>query len=512
MHTAKRVVANTGILYIRMLLTVGISLYSTRLVLNALGTTDYGIYNLVVGVIAMLSFLSSAMATSTQRFISFYQGRNDFKMQKVVFSNSLFIHISLGIILVLALEAAGLFLFDSILNIPEGRVYTAKTIFHFMSISLFFTIVSVPFSGTLTAHENMLWVAIVNITEVLQKFGIAVMLYYISDDKLIFYGIAMPFVSIFSLLMYATYCLYKYKECTIKILPDISVGTMKELTSFAGWNLFGALCGVGKTQGIAIILNIFIGTVANAAYGISTQISTQMNVLSLTMLQALNPQIMKSEGSGDRQRMLSLSTVASKYGFILLAFIAIPSIFEMHNILKFWLNIVPPNTTIFCQLILIGIMINQLTVGLQSAVQATGKIALYQAVLGTLILLNIPVAYFLLDNQYPPPTVFTSFILIEAIALAFRLLFLNRIAELSIKRYLSDAIRPIIIPSILTSLTCLLIINLYNFHNRFFMTIMLSIIIFFLSIYIFSLNKREKQFIMDAKAKLLSKIYPKYVA
>ena len=337
MQAATKVFFNTGVLYLRMLLTVGISLYTTRLVLNALGVDDFGIYNLIAGIITMLSFLNTAMAVSTQRYLSFYQGRKDKGMQKMVFANSFLLHILIGLSVVILLEAIGVFLFDGFLNIPGDRIEVARIIYHFMSLTVFFTIVAVPFSGSLYAHENILWVAIVTIIEVLLKLGIAILLYTINFDKLIFYGFTMAAVSIVSLLLYMIFCMKKYEECSLKVRRFYDKSLMKELSSFAGWNLFGAICGVGRSQGLAVILNLFFGTIVNAAYAIANQISGQLNFFSATMLRALNPQIMKSEGAGDRERMLRLSMSASKFGFFLLAFIAIPCIFEMPSILKFWL-------------------------------------------------------------------------------------------------------------------------------------------------------------------------------
>jgi len=260
LKAANKVVLNTGILYGRMLLTVGISLYTTRLVLNALGSTDFGIFQLVAGVIAMLSFLNNAMATSTQRFLSFYQGENDMIMQKKVFINSLQIHIIIGLILVIVLESLGFFLFDGFLNIPLDRMNAAKAIYHFMSATVFFTVLSVPFMGTLIAHENLLWVSIVGIVETLLKLGIALLLLTLLNDKLFIYGLLTECICLLSLILYAVFCFKKYKECTLEGLFTIDRVLMKQLSSFAGWNLFGALCGLGRTQGLAILLNLFCRT------------------------------------------------------------------------------------------------------------------------------------------------------------------------------------------------------------------------------------------------------------
>lgn len=492
--SGSRVIKNTGILYLRMFITIGISLYTTRLVLNGLGVTDYGIYALVSGIIVMLSFLNSALSTSTQRYLSFYQGKNDLVMQRTVFGNSLLLHILIGITIVIALEIGGLFLFNGFLNIPPDRLPTATIIYHFMSVTVFFSFITVPFSGLLIAHENMLLGAIVNIVEVCLRLVIALLLYVISGDKLIFYGCTMAVVSVVSLILYMIFCLKKYDECSLYIFRNVKKEMMKELTAFAGWNLFGAACGVSRTQGMAIILNLFFGSAINAAYGIANQVSAQLNFFSATMLQALNPQIMKSEGAGDRDRMLRLSMMASKFGFFLLAILAIPCIFEMPIILEIWLKHVPDNTVIFCRLILVGIMANQLTIGLQSAVQATGNIKNYQIGVGSFLLLNVPVGYGLLWLGYPAYSLLISFIVIELIACTFRLLFIKALAGLSITEYIKKVFFREVIPVVINVLVCYCSISLVEVRFRFIITIFVSVSSFIASIYFFGLEKSEKDY------------------
>lgn len=492
MQNAKKVVFNTGVLYAKMLVTVGITLYSTRLVLNALGVSDYGTYNLIAGIIAMLSFLNVAMTTSTQRYFSFYQGTKNKEIQKDIFSNSLLLHLGIGVILIIGLLLMSFFLFDGFLNIPQDRIPAAKVVYYFMLFSVFTTVLSVPFTATLNAHENMLWIAVVNTIEVLLKLAIAFSLYIYEGDKLIFYGLSIAVIGIISLFFYSFFCMKRYSECTFNLHKGMNPKLIKELGSFAGWNLFGALCGVGRTQGVAVILNLFFGTVVNAAYGLANQVSGQMNFFSVTMLRALNPQIMKSEGAGDRKRMLRLSMMASKFGFFLLAFIAIPCIFEMPEILKFWLKEVPEYTVAFCSLILMAIMTNQLTIGLQSAVQATGRIKTYQSVVGAILLLNLPISYILLELALPVYSVMISFILIELIACGFRILFLKKIAGLSIKEYMNRVFLRELIPVLASILICLLMTNAFSFNFRFIVTFIFSIFIFVICIYFFGLCQDEK--------------------
>jgi len=509
MKSANKVAVNTGILYARMLITMGISLYSTRLVLNALGSADYGVFNLIAGVIAMLSFLNTAMATSTQRFLSFYQGKSDLGMQKKVFSNSLVLHIGIGLFIVSGLEIAGLFLFDGFLNIPENRIHAAKLIYHFMSVTVFFTIVAVPFTGSLVAHENMLWVAIVNIMETVMKLAIAYTLYVVTEDKLAVYGLLTACISIISLMLYAVYCFRKYEDCSLAGIYPADMKMIKELMSFAGWNLFGSLCALGRAEGLAILLNVFLGTVVNAAYGIANQVAAQLNFFSLTLLRAINPQIMKSEGAANREKMLRLSMIGSKFGFFLLAFVAVPCIFEMDTILRLWLTRVPQYTGAFCSLMLCATLINQLTIGLQSAVQATGKVKIYQTVVGSVLLLALPLAYLILKLGYPVYTVFIGYCLIELIACTLRLFFLKSIAGLSIQLYFSNVVYKVLAPLALLVLTCYLSVSYVHLSFRFVFTGCAGMLVFVSSIYLFGLCEDEKVIIKKMILQLSAKLNAK---
>ncbi|HDZ14163.1 hypothetical protein LCGC14_0796150 [marine sediment metagenome] len=508
MTSANRVIINTAISYGRMVLTVGVSLYSTRLILEALGNTDFGIFQLVGGLVAMLAFLKNTMATATQRFLSFYQGKNEAENQKSVFTNSLIMHIVIGLAIVLILASLEPILFERFLNIPESRTYAAKIVYRTVLASLFFSMVNVPFIGSLIAHENLLFVALINILEALLKLAIALILIDLDTNKLIVYGCLMAALDLITLLFYMGFCLKTYEECSLKAIK-IDRGRIKELTSFAGWNLFGSLCSLGRNQGLAIVLNLFFGAVINAAYGIANQLSSQMNLFSVTMLRALNPQIMKSEGSNNRERMLRLSMIASKFGFFLAAIVAIPAIFEMTAILKFWLKEVPDYTVIFAQLILISILVNQLTIGLQSALQATGKIKLYQIVVGGLILMTLPVAYLFLEMGYPPYSVFVSYLLFEIIAVVLRLLIAKKITHLSIPEYMTRVFSKSLLPFTLLVGTCYYISNYWNMDYRFIITGIISSVVFISTIYLFGLCNDEKllviKFFNIAKGKLKNK-------
>jgi O-antigen/teichoic acid export membrane protein len=396
MNSSNKIFANTLILYGRMLLSVGITLFTTRLVLEGLGVTDYGIYNLVAGVIFMLSFLNSAMTTSTQRFLSFYLGKKNESLLRTVFSNSLKLHIIIGLIVIVILEIVGFFLFKGILNIPANRLSAAEFIYHLMSLTVFFTITAVPFNALLIAHENMLMVSVGNLLQSALQMFAALLLVHYSGDRLKFYGLSTELTSVVIFATFWIICHLKYKECRAFLKQKVDRKLTKEIASNVSWNLLGVLSGIAKNQGMAVVFNIFDGPVINAAYAIASQVAGQLNFLSGAMLRSINPQIMKSEGEGNRARVLKLSFIACKLGFFLLAVVAIPILFYMPEILKIWLKHVPPYAVSFCCWVVIAFMANQLTMGMDSAVQAIGKIRFYMITISICKLSLIPIAIILL--------------------------------------------------------------------------------------------------------------------
>ncbi len=493
-----------------MVFTMGVSLYSTRIVLSSLGSLDYGIYNLVAGIVAMLSFLNSAMSVSTQRYLSFYKGNGDIKTQSDIFINSFFLHIIIGLLVVSSLEFIGIFLFEFVLKIPVDRFLVAKRLFHFMSATVFFTIVIVPFTALLNAYENFTMIAIVNVLESVLKLTIAFSVSWVTMDKLTYYGILTASISVISFLLYFIYCFKSYTEAQ-KIFHYFSVKTsiLKSLTSFAGWNLFGALCFLGRTQGVAIILNVFYGTIINSSYAISNQVSAQFNFFASTFMQVINPQIMKQEGSGNRREMIQLTLVSCKYSFLLMSAICLPTIFEMEFLLKTWLKNIPENTVVFCQLILVLVLVNQLTTGIQSGLQATGKIKLYQIFVGSLILLNVPISFWILASGLPAYNVFIGFIMIEIIACGLRLFFFRLYSGSNYKDYYDKVLKPLSIPLIVTVLILFLINQSVLLPYRVFTTYIFTVASLLIAVYFFGLSKQEKMYLsnlfVNLKSKFLSK-------
>lgn len=502
---SSKVIFNTIILYGRMVITVGITLFTTRFVLAGLGASDFGIFNLIAGVIAMLSFISNAMATTTQRFLSYYQGKEDVIMQKKVFSNSLLIHLFIGVIVFFLLQIISIYIFDNFLNIPYERIEAAKLVYLFTSFSIFFTVVGGPYEGSLIAHENMLMVAVINILESVSKLAVALLiLNVVTYDRLVLYGLSMAIISFLLYIVRVIYCKFKYSEIIIFPKLEIDKALTTKLTSFTGWNLLGALCALGKTQGLAILLNLFYGSRMNASYGIANQVSGQLNFFSNTLLRAINPQIMRNEGKGNRSEMIDLTFSASKYGFILLAIFAIPSIFKMETLLNLWLKQVPENSVSLCILILFALMVNQITVGIDSGVQAVGNLKRYMLIVGLTKLLIVPVGYILLSFSFDYMAIFFTYILLEALGGILRIFLAKELFGMKIIDYFKKVLLPLMLPITIT--ICVNFVSQYQGNFNIIIFYLISVGSTLVSFYYFGLQKSEKLYLLDLGEKLFNKL------
>lgn len=438
MKAFHRVAKNTGILYIRMAITVFISLYSTRLILEALGVDGFGLYALVGGLIAMLGFLSSSMAAATQRFMSFSLGEGDIDKVKRIFNTSTILHVGIAIIVVLVLEIAGHLFFNGLLNIADDRIEVANWIYQFMVVSVLFTIISVPYEAIITAHENMLFYAILGVVESLLKLAIALYISYgtlelpvglsVSEgridlsygvfDTLLIYGFLMAALSIFVLTVYRIYCHIKYAECEFNFKKYYDKGLLREISHFASWSFLGSASSMIATYGQGIVLNIFFGTAINAAQAVAAQVSGQLGAFSSTLIKALNPLIAKSEGAGDRTLMLKATMIGSKVSFFLLMVLYVPMLIEMQFILDLWLINVPDFTVIFCQLLLIRNLVDQIFFPLVSAISAEGNIKGYYIKSSLITFFPLPISCLFFEFSYPAYTLYVVFIF-HAILLSF---------------------------------------------------------------------------------------------
>ena len=499
-----RIAKNTGLLYIRMLLTMFVSLYTSRVVLNTLGIQDFGIYNVVGGVVVMFSFLNSAMVSATQRFFSFELGRKDYEQLRKVFSISVNIHLLIAFIIFVLAETVGLWFLNTEMVIPADRMEAANWIYQFSILAFMVTVIQVPFNAAIIAHEKMDIYAYVSLLEVSLKLFIVFMLGWLVGDKLKLYAFMVFLVSLFIASIYVIYSKKKYKECTYTLYRDKALHM--ELISYAGWNLWGNMAAVGFTQGINLLLNIFFGPVVNAARGIAYQVNSAINGFVSNMMMAMNPQIIKSYASGDKEYMEKLIFSGSKYSFFLLYLLSLPILLEVNTVLVWWLKIVPEYTSLFCRLVLVNTLIDCISGPLMTAAQASGRIKKYQTVVGGLLLLNVPISYLFLKLGALPQVTFYVSIAISVIALFTRLWIIRSLVSLSIKLFVHKVIQPIAIVAI-TSFLLPFFFEYSIGHTliRFFSVGLISVFSVAFCIYFLGLTNDEKQFMKQKSIQLLFK-------
>lgn len=427
---AGRVARNTLVLYFRQILIMAVSLYTVRVVLNVLGAEDYGIYNVVAGVITMFGFLSGAMATASQRYFSFDIGKGDVEHLKKTFAVTFQIYVLLALVIVLVAESLGLWFVNTKLVIPEARLTAANWIFQAAIVSFLLTLITTPYMASIIAHENMNVYAYASIVEVALKLGIVFLLRVLPYDKLILYGLLLAAVALVNTSIYRFYCRLHYAECKVLFVRDAAL--FREIISYSGWNLFGAAVGVVKNQLVNIALNLYFGVIVNAARGIAMQINSAVTSFSSNFSVAVNPQIIKTYAAGKKSEMLEFAFRTMRFTYLLLLWLSVPIVFEMKAVLVFWLKEPPLYTVLFTQLTLIDALVNSVSYTLGTAIQASGKIKAYQAVVGTLLLLNFPIALVLLCNGFDAVFVFYEAIAISILALILRLGFMRKILSFNL--------------------------------------------------------------------------------
>lgn len=496
MEASSRVIVNTVAQYTRTAINLVLSLYSTRVILVALGVDDYGIYTLIAGIISILSFVVNALVVTTQRYMSFYSSNSNIDKLKEIFNNSLLIHIAAGVIGAILIELIGLWLFDGYFNIAENRVHAAKMVYHFVTLMLLFSFVTSPYRALLISHENIVYISIIDVLDGILKVVIAVFLTHAQGEKLVIYAMLLAVLQVVNLLAFSVYDSLKYEEC---ILPRISMFNkqyVKDISSFAGWTIYSIGCITGRTQGIAIIVNKFYDVAVNAAYGVALQVNGALMFLSQSLLNAMNPQIMKSEGSGDRQKMLRLSETESKLCFFLMAIFLIPMIVEMPAILELWLDEVPEHSIMFCRGMLLASLVDQLTVGLGTANQAIGKIKWYSIVVNSIkILTLVPIVLALIFWPEKMTLIMVIFVVFELICAIVRIPFLHYTAGLSVGGFVKNVILREMLPTLAIVAVSLTLGRFTEGPSGMFLNIAVSVLLGATFIYFLGLDKHERSYV-----------------
>lgn len=501
----KRIAKNTAVLYIRMLVMMIISFFTARITLNALGVDDYGINNVVGGLVAMFSLLSSSLSSATSRFMTFGLGQGDLDNLKKIFSTTVNIHIILAIVVVIAIESVGVWFLNNKMTIPADRLYAANWVLQGSVLTFAISLLSVPYNSAIIAHEKMSAFAYMTIFDAVFKLIIVFGIYYYGGDKLILLAILTVIQSIIRQSVYWIYCKRKFAECVY--VRGRNKQMEKSIFSFAGWNFIGCTAGLMKDQGVNIVINLFTGPAVNAARGIAMQVNGIVTQFIGGFMTALNPQITKSYAAGEYARMHNLIYQGTRLSYFLFMTLSIPIFFEIENILFIWLGQVPEHTVLFARLVLILSLAEILSNTLITAQLATGDIKKYQIVVGGILLLNFPFSYICLKIGMIPESTIVIAIIISQICMIARLWFLRYMIKLPARQFIKKVyinVLSVTIIAIIPPMICYLYID--QPIVRFFTLCIVSVISSILSIYFLGCNAEEKILVQNYLQKIKHKI------
>lgn len=494
----KRIAKNTLFLYFRMIIIMLVTLYTSRVILKTLGVEDYGIYNVVGGIVAMFGFISGSLTAASQRYITFEIGKGDLGDLSKVFSLSLELHIALSIVIALIVEPFGIWFIYNKLLIPVERLNAALWVFHFSVLSMIVMFVSVPYNALIVAHEKMNAFAMISILEAVLRLIIAYSLLVCGNyDRLIIYAILTFSVQLIIRFCYTFYCKRCLLHCSFSLIYDKKV--LKEMGSFASWSIFGNIAFVTYTQGLNLLLGTFFLPVVNAARGIAVQVQSAINTFVSGFQTAINPQITKNYAAGNIKNMISLVFRSSRFSYYLLMIITIPIMLQTETILRLWLHTVPTYTVSFLRIILLTTWINSIANPLIISVKATGKVKLYEGTVGGLMLFILPISYVLLRLGYPPITVFIVHLFIECVAMAFRIWNCRKLIHFSLYSYMNEVVFKILIVTI-AAITIPIIIQVYFLQKdvlSFCIITLVSVICSCMSIFLLGLTPGERGFILS---------------
>ena len=494
----KRIAKNTFYLYFRTILIMVISLYTSRVILEALGVEDYGINNVVGGVVSMFSVITGALSASISRYITYELGKKGATTDRLMtlFSTSMRIQVTLGIIIIILGETIGLWFVNTQLNIPSERMVAAQWVWQCVIISFFINLVSVPYNASIIAHEHMNAFAIVSIVDAVLKLLICYLVAIIGWDKLIIFALLHVSVALLIRIIYATYCHRHFEECRYKKVKD--KGLIKEMMSFAGFSFLNNTANILNSQGLNILINIFFGVVLNAARGIATQVEGAILQLVNNFTLAVNPQITKSYAIGDKKRMFQLVCLGSKFAYFMFLFIAIPVFLETDYILKLWLKTVPDYTVVFLRLSIIGGMVKMLGNTGYTACMATGKIKNYSIWITSVGILAFPLTWIAFSLGAPAEYAYYVFIVVYVAVEIVRLILMKRMLGFSPMMYVREVLFYILLVTPITVVIPLLCINMMEAgFVRLIVVSMVSILSTATIVYSFGLNQREREYFVN---------------
>lgn len=504
----KRLAKNTLFLYLRMFFILAVTLYTSRVILEVLGVEDFGIYNVVGGIVTMFSMFTGSLTSAINRFLTIELGKQNQKRLNIIFSSSVNIQIILSVIICVLVELIGVWFLNNKMNIPDDRLHAANWVLHCSVLTFMINLISVPYNAVIIAHEHMKSFAYISILDVIMKLGIVYILYLQLYDDLIFYSLLLLLEATVIRLIYGIYCRRNFEECKYHFVYDKRI--LKEMTSFAGWNFIGVTSGVLRDQGVNILLNMFFNPIINAARAISVQVGTAVNSFANNFMTALNPQIMKSYASGDNQHMMNLVFQGTRFSYYLLLIVALPILFETDTILSLWLKSVPEHTTYFTRLMLIFILSESISQPLVTSMFATGRIRNYQIIVGGIQMMIFPLSYLALYwGTIPEMTMYIT-IVISQLCLYSRLVMLKGMIGLPIAKYIKKVYLNILCVSVAAILLpCMAYYSLPTSFLRFLLVSAICIINTLLSIFYIGCSSKERSFILQKALIFKNKILKK---
>lgn len=490
MQSSNRVAYNTVILYTRLIINLVVNLYSVRVILNALGPDDYGIYDVIAGIVVLFGFLNTSLSEMSLRYLSVSMGEGKEGGVRSTFNNCFWLHFIIALVLIVLLEAIEPFLFGGFLNIPAERMRAAEIVYQCVSAILFLQIIAAPFSALTIAHENFLYTSTISIVDALLKLGIALVLVYTNSDKLILYGILMVCVNLLNLFFYVVYVVIKYKSDFYISTPNYK--GLRQQAGFTGWTIFGVISTLATRQGYAVMLNKFFGTTTNAVYALARQVEGQVYSMSSSVVDAIKPQIMKSYGDGDSERMYRLSITAGKFGFIMTSIVSIPLLVFMPEVLTIWLKQVPEGTVLFARLMVVACLMQVITQGVGYAVQAIGQIKWYTIVVSCIRISPLPISIVLLSLGLPAYSALIVYVSGESLGSLARVFMLKRLGNYDIVLFFKDVFFRVLPPFILSIGVCYLLSIYVKGIAIMLCFIAISIIAYITIVYYVGLTPYEK--------------------
>ena len=498
----KRIAKNTLVLYVRMLFTMGISLFTSRVILQTLGVEDYGISSVVGGVISMFTFINAAMVSSTQRYLNFELVRGDANQLRSVFSTSLQIHALIALAIIVLSETVGLWFLNEKLVIPEARMTAAMWVYQCSILSCAVSIMSTPYNAVIVAHEKMSAFAYISILDVSLKLLVVYLLVVLPFDKLIILAILNLLVQLFIRYIYTLYCHRHFPESYFQFRFNKTL--FKEMFGFAGWSFWGNLAAILYTQGLNMMLNIFFGPIVNAARGIAVQVQSAVQQFVGGFQTALNPQITKNYASNNLPQMHSLMFRSARFSFLLLFFLSLPVLMETNFILTLWLKTVPDDAVVFTQIMICISLIYTTANPCVIANQATGKVKIYQMVVGGILLLILPISYVVLKLGAPAYSVFIVHFCIESLAQFSRMYMLRKLIHLPLWQYMKNIYIPIV-STVAIAIILPLVVRMQVAEGwlRFLAVGFTCVLSVGASSYFIGFTKQERVFFLDRSLRLL---------